>query len=115
MTHYTGAGACAAHSLAEVYASMTRMPAPHRASAAEASQFVTSLLGRLHPVALTAREQVAAITDWAGRGIVGGAFYDALIASCALKAGARLIYTWNRSDFQRLGPEVASRLRTPGE
>ncbi|MGH9415983.1 MAG: hypothetical protein ACRD01_05080 [Terriglobales bacterium] len=41
--------------------------------------------------------------------------YDALIANCALKAGARLIYTWNRSDFQRLGPEVASRLRTPGE
>lgn len=49
----------------------------------------------------------------AAAGVIGGAVYDALIARCALKAGADIIYTWNLSHFTRLGPEIARRVRTP--
>lgn len=44
---------------------------------------------------------------------VGGMIYDMLLAQCALKAKADTIYTWNVNHFQRLGPEVARRIKTP--
>ena len=39
--------------------------------------------------------------------------YDALIAACALKAEADVLYTWNIGHFLLLGDEVARKLRTP--
>jgi len=41
------------------------------------------------------------------------AIYDALLAKCALKANATIIYTWDLDYFRLLGPEVARRIRTP--
>ena len=32
----------------------------------------------------------------------GGAIYEAILAHCALKAKAKVIYTWNTKDFLRL-------------
>jgi hypothetical protein len=46
-------------------------------------------------------------------GIVGSTTYEALLARCAIKAKAEIIYTWNVAHFQRLGPEIAKRVRTP--
>jgi predicted nucleic acid-binding protein len=46
---------------------------------------------------------------------VGAATYDALIAHCALKAGADVLLTWNVRDFTRLGPAVAQLVKTPLE
>jgi hypothetical protein len=45
--------------------------------------------------------------------ICGGAIYDLIVAGCALKAKAQTIYTWNLKHFNRLGPDVASRVKTP--
>ena len=39
-------------------------------------------------------------------GVVGGGIYDALLAHCALKAGAETIFTWNAKHYSRCGPEV---------
>ena len=46
-------------------------------------------------------------------GIDGRTLYDYLIAFCALKAGADVIYTWNLKHFQQFGPEILGRLQSP--
>ncbi len=75
--------------------------------------FLETMRERFTLIALDDKEYFRAIEEAAAAGVTGGAVYDALIARCALKAGAETIYTWNASDFHRLGPEVARRVRTP--
>jgi predicted nucleic acid-binding protein len=104
---------CAAHSLAEVYATLTRLPGKHRASASEAMLFLEDMEKRLAFISLDGEEYWRAVTHSAESGIVGGTIYDALLAHCALKARADTIFTWNIDHFRRVGPEVAKRARTP--
>jgi predicted nucleic acid-binding protein len=104
---------CAAHSLAEVYATLTRLPGKDRASTSEAMLFLESMEARLTFISLDSAEYWSAIMRSAQSGIEGGTIYDALLAHCALKAGAEIIYTWNVDHFRRVGPEVARRVRTP--
>jgi predicted nucleic acid-binding protein len=106
-------GCCAAHSLAEVYATLTRMPGRHRIGAEQAMLFGGSIRERLSIIALDGDEYAGALEASAALGIVGGAIYDALLASCALKARADAIYTWNARHYAQCGPEVIRRLRTP--
>jgi predicted nucleic acid-binding protein len=106
-------GSCAAHSLAEVYATLTRLPGKHRASASEAMLFLENMQERLVLISLDAEEYWRAVMHSAESGIVGGMIYDALLAQCALKARAETIFTWNVEHFRRVGPEVAKRIRTP--
>jgi predicted nucleic acid-binding protein len=114
---FTGAdrktACCAAHSLAELYATLTRLPGKARLSADQALLFLDSVEERLEIVSLDVREYRMAIQDAANAGIVGGTIYDALIGWCALKARATRIYTWDVADFQRLGAEIAEKVRTP--
>ena len=49
----------------------------------------------------------------AAAGIVSGAIYDAILAACAVKAGAETIYTWNVRHFARFCAEIVGRVRTP--
>lgn len=104
---------CAAHSFAEVYASLTRMPGEHRMSAAQALLFLGSLNERLAIVALDANEYFSSLERFASLGVIGGTIYDAMLAACALKADAETIYTWNLRHFRRCGAEIAARVRTP--
>ncbi len=114
---FTGADrkttSCAAHSLAELYATLTRLPGTTRMSAEQALLVLDSVEERLEIVSLDAREYRLAIQAAAAAGIVGGTIYDALIGWCALKARATRIYTWDVADFQRLGAEIAMKVRTP--
>jgi predicted nucleic acid-binding protein len=107
-------GATAAHCLAEVYAVVTGMPGKNRASPHEALLFLGDVRERLTLVSLDEDEYVRMIEQAAIGGIAGGATYDALIARCALKAKAKLLYTWNTKHFERLGADVARRVREPG-
>lgn len=104
---------CAAHSLAEVYSTLTRYPGKQRLSAESAALLVQEIEQRLTLVWLDGDEYVAAIDRIAGRGIVGGAVYDALIGACAGKAEAEIVYTWNTAHFMQLGDEVGRKVRTP--
>jgi predicted nucleic acid-binding protein len=104
---------CAAHNLAEVYVTLTRYPGNDRLSADQALVSLETIEKRLTVVSLNSVEYFAAIRRSAALGIVGGTLYDGLIAACALKAKADVIYTWNVGDFMRLGDEVARRIRTP--
>ena len=104
---------CAVHSLAEVYASLTGMPGKNRATPDEAMLFLGNVRDRLSLVALTEAEYFETVEASAAAGVTGGGIYDAVLAHCALKAGARTIYTWNVKHFKRLGPEIAKRVATP--
>jgi predicted nucleic acid-binding protein len=104
---------CAAHSLAEVYATLTRLPGKQRMSCEQTLLFLDELRARLKTIVLDGEEYCSTIADAAAEGVVGGMVYDALIARCALKARAETIFTWNLDHFRRLGPEVAKRARTP--
>jgi predicted nucleic acid-binding protein len=106
-------GCCGAHSLAEVYATLTRLPGKFRLSADQALAFLESVEERLEIIALNASEYRSAIRQAAAAGITGGMIYDALPGWCALKAGATRIYTWDTAHFQRIGPEIAAKVRTP--
>jgi predicted nucleic acid-binding protein len=104
---------CAAHSLAEVYATLTRLPGKHRASGEQALRFLEEIDERFHAVALDAAEYRLSIHESAARGITGGTVYDALIGACARKAKAEVIYSWNSRHFLQLGPEIAHLVRLP--
>lgn len=106
-------GCCAAHSLVEVYSTLTRMPGKHRVSADQALLFIGSVRERLSLVSLDGAEYADALTASAEMGVVGGSIYDAMLAHCALKAKVATIYSWNTRHYNLLGPEVARRLQTP--
>jgi predicted nucleic acid-binding protein len=107
-------GCCGAHSLAEVYSTLTRMPGRHRISGEQAMLFIGNIRERLSIIALTGDEYAGALQKSAGLGIVGGGIYDAMLAHCAVKSKAQVIYTWNVRHYSLCGPEVVRRLRTPG-
>ena len=106
-------GCCGAHSLTEVYSTLTRMPGKHRISGEQARLFVGSIRERLSIVALNGDEYADALQAFSALGIVGGGIYDAMLAHCALKVQAETIYSWNVRHYAQCGPEVTRRLRTP--
>ena len=106
-------GCCGAHSLAEVYSTLTRMPGKHRISAEQAMLFIGEIRNRLSIIALNGGEYATALESSAALGIVGGGIYDAILAHCAIKAEAEVIYTWNARHYAQCGPDVTRRLRTP--
>ena len=102
--HYTTAEiGCAAHRVAETYASLTAMPGKNRVSGDEAVLYLQ----------LTDDEYFLVAEEAAALGLSSGAIYDAIIGQCAVKAGAKSIYTWNIKHFVRLGPVIANRVKTP--
>lgn len=104
---------CGAHSLAEVYATLTGMPGKRRVSGDEALLFLGDIRERLTLVALDQQEYFQMAEASAAGGLAGGAINDAILGHCALKAKAMVIYTWNIKDFLRLSPAMADRVKSP--
>jgi predicted nucleic acid-binding protein len=104
---------CAAHSLAEVYATVTRLPGKHRMSSEQVVFFLEEIEERLTIVSLESDEYLKVIRRAAAGGIVGGTIYDALLAGCAMKAKVETIYTWDERHFRLLGSEIAVRVEKP--
>ena len=106
-------GCCAAHSLAELYATLTRLPGKFALSVDQTLLALDSVAERLELISLDVPEYQHAIREAGSGGIVGGTIYDALLGQCALKARATKIYTWNVGHFRMLGAEIAAKVRTP--
>ena len=75
--------------------------------------FIGDIREHLTIVALDGNEYFETLRKAADSGLVGGVIYDAILARCAIKSNAEVIYTWNVRHFGRLGEEVKSRTRTP--
>ena len=104
---------CAAHTLAEVYSTLTKYPGKERISSEFAALLIQQIEEKLTLVWLDGDQYRAAIRHMATMEIVGGAVYDGLIAACALKAGTRHLYTWNVRHFDMLGPEIQKIVTMP--
>lgn len=104
----------ASHSVAELYAVLTRLPLRPRISPVQAWHLIDrNVKGRMRGVALTASEQLAVVHRLADWGVAGAATYDAVIGRCAEKAGAERLVTLNPRDFRRAWPPIADRVVEP--
>ena len=89
--------------LVEAYAVLTRLPAPWRLRAVDAHRLlVSTFLGKAVVVGLDGDLAWDLLDDALAQGVSGGATYDAHIAACAKKAGAKCLATFNRRHFERL-------------
>lgn len=104
---------CAAHSLAEVYATLTRYPGRERLSSEQAALLVGEIERRFELIWLDGDQYRLAIHRMAAMGVVGGTIYDGLIAACAMKARADRLYTWNSRHFDLFGGEVQKLVAKP--
>jgi predicted nucleic acid-binding protein len=95
-----------APALVEAYAVLTRLPAPFRLRSADALSLLQANWMGADVVALPGADCWDFLGDCDRRGVAGGRTYDALVAACARRAGARLILTWNLRDFERVTEEI---------
>lgn len=102
---------CALRTLAEVYATLTGLPVRPRVTGPGAIAILKQIRERLTLVSLSDEEFISVLET--SPNVTGNTTYDALIARCAVKAGADALVTWNVRHFTLLGPAVARMVRTP--
>jgi predicted nucleic acid-binding protein len=96
-------GFVAAHSLAEAYAVLTRLPGAARIGPTMAWQLIfENVIKNFNIVTLTAREYTRALELAAERGVEGGKTYDALLLTAAAKSAVERIFTFNVGHFRLL-------------
>jgi predicted nucleic acid-binding protein len=108
-----GGGACAAHTLAEVFNILTRRSAGYGMPPLDASIIVAHAARTYRLISLTGAETARTIEEAARDGHAGGMIFDALLIACARKANARFIYTSNVKHFRRIAPDLAARIVEP--
>ena len=93
--------ASAAPALIETYAVLTRLPAPHRLSPADAWSLVNAnFLEGATIVALTGAAIGKLLGRLAAQDIGGDRTYDAMIGECACRSRADVLLTFNRRHFE---------------
>jgi predicted nucleic acid-binding protein len=79
-----------AHVLVESFSVLTRLPPPHRSSAALVATFLGERFKEA-PLVLAARDYRSLLQELMAHGLSGGVAYDALIAATVRHAGATLL------------------------
>ena len=93
------------HSIAEVFAALTRLPVQPRIHPMEAARIVTeNILPHLEVVPLGKEDYLEAMNIMASGGWSGAKIYDALLLCCAARCAVERIYTFNLGDFKQLAP-----------
>jgi predicted nucleic acid-binding protein len=105
--------ACALHTFAELYSSLTALPLRPRISPDQAALFIQEVRERVTPVELNSDEYFTIIREAAAHGLTSGKIYDALLLACAAKSKAQVIYTWNLKHFHSIAPHLADRIQNP--
>jgi predicted nucleic acid-binding protein len=105
--------ACGAHTLAEVYAVLSRLPGGKRQRPELAGRLVEQIIERMAAVPLTVEEYAETIRKTARASLSSGIVFDALLLTCARKVNAERIYTWNVRHFKMVAPDLADRIVTP--
>ena len=96
-----------APALVETYAVLTRLPAPHRLSAADAWALIeANFVTHASVEALSAEAYVDLLRRAPAREVTGGRTYDTVIGECAREGGAEVLLTFNRRHFDPPPPGV---------
>ncbi len=91
------------HSIAEIFAALTRLPVRPRIHPSEAVRIVTdNILPNFEVVSLGQEDYVEALNSMARGGWTGARVYDLLLLRCAAKCSVERIYTFNLGDFRQL-------------
>jgi predicted nucleic acid-binding protein len=94
-------GNVSAHSLAEMYAVLTKSPPPFRHSPEQALLSIEeNVLRHFKLTALAATDYAEMIRDAAPARVMGGTIYDSLVLRCAAKANPDKIFTLNVKHFE---------------
>jgi len=102
------------HSVAEIYAVLTRLPRQPRIQPSEAWQLIQeNVVQKATVITLTSVEYLRLIEKLSQRGISGGQVYDAIIAQAAESCHAEQLVTLNVSHFQKVWPEGIQRIVSP--
>jgi predicted nucleic acid-binding protein len=105
--------ACAIHSLAEFYATLSALPDKPTLPPEQVFLFIQEIHQRLSPIVLDAEEYLQTIQRTSESGLTSGKIYDALLLACAAKSQAQVIYTWNLKHFHSLAPHLAHQIQNP--
>jgi predicted nucleic acid-binding protein len=108
-------GLVATHTLAELYAVLTRLPLRPLIPPSVALQLIEENLRTFQVVALSATDYRAVLRRLEKHNLTGGSVYGALIAQAALKGKAEGLVTLNPSHFRRLGSDIEGKVRAPTE
>jgi predicted nucleic acid-binding protein len=106
-------GFVSTHTLAELYATLTRLPRNLGISPAAAQQLLGHNLNKFETVSLTVEDYRATIARMVSLNLPGGGIYDALIAQAAIKANVDILLTLNPNDFTRLREDVTRLVQQP--
>jgi predicted nucleic acid-binding protein len=106
----------AAHSLAELYATLSSSPTPRMRRVEQVLAAVEHAASVFTPVVLSKPDYLWVIRHVASVGARSGQIYDALILKCAERADVAAVYTWNTAHFKRIAwDSMAGRVRQPGD
>ena len=104
----------AAHTLAEVYSVLTRLPLNPKVTPATAWSLIhENLLTSAEIVALSEADYLSTIRRTSDQDLAGGMIYDALLVRAAEKSRADQLLTFNERHFRRIWPEGASVISIP--
>ena len=108
-------GFVGAHSIAETYAALTRVPVVPRIHPSEAARIVRDNVLRICSVVpADAAQYLEALATVQEKGLPGAKIYDALLLACAARSGAERVYTFNLSDFRELASvDMQARIAAP--
>jgi predicted nucleic acid-binding protein len=104
-----------AHSLAEVYAVLTRIPISPPITPKLAGKLIQENITSVANICtLTGEQYVALVDEMIDKSLGGGAVYDGIIAKVAEVANADLLVTLNVDHFHRIWPTNAAKIVAPG-
>ena len=93
------------HSIAEVFAALTRLPVRPRIHPTEAARIVTeNILPNFQVMPLGQDDYMEALKTMASGGWSGAKIDDALLLGCASRCAVERIYTFHLGDFRQLAP-----------
>jgi predicted nucleic acid-binding protein len=91
-----------APALHDAYAALTRLPAQHRLTHADALHVLRSSFAAARVATPRTRDAWSMLRRWSVAPIGGSDVYDALVIEIARDAGAKTILTFKRADLERL-------------
>ena len=105
------AGVLSAHSLAELYSTLTRLPLSPKITGSEAIELIhENIVSSFEIIGLNPADYISILDDLQSRNLVGGVTYDALIMYVAIKASVDKVITLNGRDFSRLFPRFVGEI-----
>lgn len=88
--------------LTESYAVLTRLPAQHRLTHADAFHLLRSSFATARVAGPRTRETWSTLRRWSVAGIGGNDVFDAMVIETAKDAGAKSLLTFRRAELERL-------------